>query len=85
MCRQKFPDRPARIWSSVGAGLSRSNAVSDITTPGVQKPHCSPWHSHNADCTADKVPSGDSVSERSVDCDDLASGRDIDRPRDEPT
>ena len=29
----------------MGSGLSRSSAVSDMTKPGVQKPHCSPWHS----------------------------------------
>ena len=42
-----------------GSGLSRSSAVIEVTKPGVQKPHCSPWHSRSAACTGDSSPSAD--------------------------
>jgi hypothetical protein len=38
-----------RLRIGIGAVLSR--AVAAITMPGVQKPHCRPWHSRNACCT----------------------------------
>jgi hypothetical protein len=31
---------------------------SDIAKPGVQKPHCEPWHSTSACCTGCSAPSG---------------------------
>ena len=34
-----------------GASLFFCRANSDITKPGVQKPHCEPWHSTMACCT----------------------------------
>src|SRR4029453_9934683 len=41
-----------------GSGFLRGNAVPDSTTPGVQKPHWSPWQSRNAACTGDNPPPG---------------------------
>src|SRR5581483_8189937 len=46
--RHRLPDRPSRISWSLGLGWSRKNAVTDTMNPGVQNPHCSPWHCRNA-------------------------------------
>jgi hypothetical protein len=69
MCRGDdalVPGAPAKVPGQalaylVVGGMSRSSAVSDMTKPGVQKPHCSPWHSRSAACTGDNVPSGDAM------------------------
>src|ERR1700730_1030585 len=49
--RQRLPAMPSVISSSLGEGLSASRPMTAIRKPGVQKPHCSPWHSWNARCT----------------------------------
>ncbi len=41
----------SRASSSDGSGLSSMNAAIVVRNPGVQKPHCRPWHSRNACCT----------------------------------
>ena len=41
--------------SAPGWRATRSSAL--ITMPGVQKPHCRPWHSRNAACIGCSVPS----------------------------
>ena len=53
-CRR--PSRARRPRS--GAGWSRRPAVIVVRKPGVQKPHCRPWHSANACCTGPSEPSG---------------------------
>ena len=40
-----------------GRGCRSRKAVTDTTKPGVQNPHCRPWHSWNACCTGLSVPS----------------------------
>ena len=47
----------SRASSSVGVGFSSRPAVMVVRKPGVQKPHCSPWHSANACCTGPSEPS----------------------------
>ena len=37
--RQRLPDKPIRISSSVGFGLPSSKACADMIMPGVQNPH----------------------------------------------
>src|SRR5438270_9909118 len=49
--RQRLPEIPSSICSGVGSGCSFSRPTTDITNPGVQKPHCRPWVSWNACCT----------------------------------
>src|SRR4029450_4373919 len=46
------------ISASSGDGLSRRNAVTLTTKPGVQNPHCSPCASMNACWTVDSPPFG---------------------------
>ena len=48
----------SRASASVGSGWSSRNAVIVVTKPGVQKPHCSAWHSWKACCTGPSSPSG---------------------------
>ena len=43
---------------TAGPDRSRTIAYIDITKPGVQKPHCEPWQSTMACCTAWRSPSG---------------------------
>ena len=43
--RQICPDSASRISSGDGSGLRSSSHRAVIIMPGVQKPHCSPWHS----------------------------------------
>src|SRR5699024_10160989 len=56
--RQRLPATISRASSSVGAGSCRNPASIVVMKPGVQKPHCSPWHSRNACCTHPSDPSG---------------------------
>src|ERR1700730_7538057 len=57
--RQRLPAMPSVISSSLGHGLSASRPMTAIRKPGVQNPHCSPWHSWNARCTGCRAaPSG---------------------------
>jgi hypothetical protein len=55
----------SRASSCEGVGLSRSPAVIVVRKPGVQKPHCRPWHSANACWTGPREPS-DRVSPSTV-------------------
>ena len=59
--RQMLPSSSSRISPSLALGwfLHRSTAL--ITMPGVQKPHCRPWHSLNAACMGCMVPSADAM------------------------
>ncbi len=52
-CLRALRGSPARRPSDAAA--TRSMAL--ITMPGVQKPHCRPWHSLNAACIGCIVPS----------------------------
>ena len=45
--------------SSLGSGSLSSSQRAVIIIPGVQNPHCSPWHSMNPCCTGSS-PSGPS-------------------------
>src|SRR5207249_9936291 len=49
--RQRFPATARRTSSSVGAGVSRNKATTDMIWPGVQKPHWNASASMNARCT----------------------------------
>src|SRR6202012_4678299 len=49
--RQTCPDIASRTSASVGSGLLSSNHRAVIIMPGVQKPHCSPWHAAKASWT----------------------------------
>src|SRR3982751_4877117 len=51
-----LPSSASRISSSLAFGLSFSSCTADITIPGVQKPHCSPWHSRKAACIGCSSP-----------------------------
>jgi hypothetical protein len=46
--RQTWPDIASRTSSSVGSGWWSSSHRAVIIMPGVQKPHCSPWHAAKA-------------------------------------
>jgi hypothetical protein len=46
--RQSWPDIASRTSSSVGSGWWSSSHRAVIIMPGVQKPHCSPWHAAKA-------------------------------------
>ena len=52
--------RPARrvISSSLGSGVRASRSVASSRNPGVQNPHCRPWHSRNARCTGRQLAVG---------------------------
>ncbi len=41
----------SRMTSSLGSGSLSSSQRAVIIIPGVQNPHCSPWHSMNPCCT----------------------------------
>src|SRR5207302_4103857 len=56
--RHRLPDKAVSTSSRVGAARCKYSANSDITKPGVQKPHCDPWQSTSARCTGCSVPSG---------------------------
>ena len=49
--RQRLPEIASLASASVGSGFSRRYAVMVVRKPGVQNPHCSPWHSMKACCT----------------------------------
>ena len=55
--RQRFPASASSISWRVGFCLARYSAYSDITNPGVQKPHCEPWFSTMARWTGCRPPS----------------------------
>jgi hypothetical protein len=46
--RQTWPDIASRTSAAVGSGLLSSSQRAVIIIPGVQNPHCSPWHSAKA-------------------------------------
>ena len=54
-CRRSPRGPPPRS----GRGCARRKAVTVVTKPGVQKPHCRPWHSMKACCTGPSPPSAD--------------------------
>src|SRR5450756_2369989 len=68
--RQRLPEIAARASASVGSGLSCRYAVMVVRKPGVQNPHCSPWHSMKACCTGlivvAPVPSANRASPSTV-------------------
>jgi len=49
--RQRLPEIASRASASVGSWFSSRYAVMVVRKPGVQNPHCSPWHSMKACCT----------------------------------
>ena len=61
-CRRSSPG-PRRRW---GRGCRARPAVIVVRKPGVQKPHCRPWHSLNACCTGPSEPSRRSASPSTV-------------------
>src|SRR5438552_3847379 len=48
---QRLPPIASRISASLGAGLRSSSSCATTIMPGVQKPHCRPWHTRNASCS----------------------------------
>ena len=65
----------SRISSSVPPpGCARRYSCAVISIAGVQKPHCRPWWSWNACCSATSVPSG-SASPSTVSASDRPPGR----------
>jgi hypothetical protein len=54
--RQTWPDIASRTSAADGRGLLSSSHRAVIIMPGVQKPHCSPWHSAKASCTGSSAP-----------------------------
>src|SRR6185312_7088313 len=54
--RQIWPERASRMASSLGSGLRFSSQRAVSIMPGVQKPHCRPWHWANAFWTGSRVP-----------------------------
>src|SRR6478735_7933379 len=54
--RQRLPEMPQRISSSLGLGFFCNNAYDDINMPGVQKPHCKPCSSLNPSCNGCSAP-----------------------------
>ena len=62
MQRQIWPEIASRISASSGSGLRSSSQRAVIIMPGVQNPHCSPWHSTNPCCTGSSRPSCSSPS-----------------------
>src|SRR6266850_2007657 len=54
--RQVFPAMALRICCSVGLLLLFSRCTVESSSPGVQNPHCSPWHSANACWTGCNSP-----------------------------
>jgi hypothetical protein len=53
--RQTWPEIASRTSASVGSGLWSSSHRAVIIMPGVQKPHCSPWHAANASWTGSSL------------------------------
>ena len=56
MHRQTWPDIASRTSAAVGSGLLSSSHRAVIIMAGVQKPHCSPWHSAKASWTGSSAP-----------------------------
>jgi hypothetical protein len=54
--RQTWPDIASRTSAAVGSGLLSSSQRAVIIMPGVQKPHCRPWHSMNPCWTGSSWP-----------------------------
>src|SRR5204863_3622049 len=54
--RHKFPARASLMSRRDGLSADLYNANSDITKPGVQKPHCEPWQSTSACWTGCSAP-----------------------------
>ena len=54
--RQICPDSASRICSGDGSGLWSSSHRAVIIMPGVQNPHCSPWHSAKPCWTGSSLP-----------------------------
>jgi len=54
--RQTWPDIASRTSAAVGSWLLSSSHLAVIIMPGVQKPHCSPWHSAKAVCIGSSAP-----------------------------
>ena len=54
--RQTCPDIASRTSAAVGSGLLSSSHRAVIIMAGVQKPHCSPWHSAKASWTGSRAP-----------------------------
>src|SRR5690606_7322367 len=54
--RHSCPEMASRISPSDGSGLVSSSARAVISIPGVQNPHCRPWHSMNPCCTGSSWP-----------------------------
>ena len=54
--RQRLPEIPQRISSSLGLGFFCNKAYDDINMPGVQKPHCKPCSSLNPSCSGCSAP-----------------------------
>ena len=55
--RQTWPDIASRTSVAEGSGLWSRSQRAVIIMPGVQKPHCRPWHSMNPCRTASSRPS----------------------------
>ena len=53
--RHTWPEMASRTSASVGSGLRSSSQRAVIIMPGVQNPHCSPWHSANATWTGSRT------------------------------
>ena len=53
--RHTCPDIASRTSASLGSGLRSSSQRAVIIIPGVQNPHCSPWHSANATWTGSRT------------------------------
>ena len=60
---EPFAHRPSRR----GFGLRCARSIALMTMPGVQKPHCRPWHSLNAACIGCSSPlRGDAFDRRDL-------------------
>src|SRR5213083_948448 len=66
--RQDCPEIASRISASEGSGLWSSNQRAVSIMPGVQNPHCSPWHSTKPCCTGSSTPSRSSPSTVRTSC-----------------
>src|SRR5207249_4912501 len=55
---QRLAARASRISSALGAGLRASSSWASTIMPGVQKPHCSPWHARKASCNGLRPSAG---------------------------
>jgi hypothetical protein len=60
--RQIWPVIASRISCSEGSGLRAMSALAVSIMPGVQNPHCRPWHSMKPSWTGSRTPSTSSPS-----------------------